>query len=174
MKKINLILGLTALLVFGCSSDDDSNGGGVTIFGTYTLTSLVPSSTIDADANGTFDTSDIIDLIDCNFVIVLSDDNTFTANLQEFGIFQGATISSGPGGVDLDLDPVECDAFAESGTFTVNDGSIVLSYGGDPEDQEIISISNNVITLIYTEFFHTSENSLNSSSVQFTARFTKQ
>ncbi|MBU2922338.1 hypothetical protein KO504_13375 [Winogradskyella psychrotolerans] len=171
MKKINkYILLLAVVFSFSCSSDDDnSNDGGLSVSGTYTLDSLVPSSTIDADANGTFTTEDIIDLINCDFKIVLTD-NTITINMDDFSVYQPATVSSGPEGVELDLELVECQSYTESGTYTVEDGSLISTID---EEQNILAISGNEITLIYTSYFHTSADSGNDTSVQFTAKFSK-
>lgn len=176
MKNILRIftLSLITVISFSCNDDDDSDGGGNdSIYGTYMLSSLIPSETIDADANGSFNTSDIIDLINCDFRIVLSDDDTYAFNFSEFSVYQDGSVSSGPNGVQVEVLPLECDTFDFfSGTFSITDGSLILS-GNDNTGQQILSINDNEITFVYNYSFWTAPDDANLNPVQFTARFTK-
>ncbi|WP_299361189.1 hypothetical protein [Winogradskyella sp.] len=174
--RVYLLLAVT-VLSFSCNSDDDGNGNGngeeTSVTGTYMLSSLVPSETIDADANGSFNTSDIIGLINCDFRIVLSEDDTYTINFTEFSVYQNGSSSSGPNGVQVEVFPLECDTFSViSGTFSITDGSLILT-GDDDFGQQILSISNDEITFVYTNFFWTSSDDANQNPVQFTAKFVK-
>lgn len=171
MKKItSLLLGL--VLIVSCSSDDSSSSDDTSVAGTYILSSVIPSLAIDADANGSFDKSNIANLINCDFRLVLSDDNTYSLNYDAFSVSQTAACCP------IQLDPITCQAVSTSGTYTVTDGSLVLTPGEGSlsSGQKILAISGNTVTFNTTSNFYAEINGVvdtDQDSIQLVASFVK-
>lgn len=115
MKKINLLLiAITALLTFSCSSDDDggNENSNNDLTGTYTIASIIASEQIDTDGDGSLDPVDVTDVFNCNGLIIIQEDtmtfrelflnifdngNEFIAQCTENSDAQGTYTSNGTG-----------------------------------------------------------------------------
>lgn len=77
MKKINLLLiAITALLTFSCSSDDEggNENSNNDLIGTYTVASIITAEQIDTNGDGTLEPVNLTDIFDCNGLIIIQEE----------------------------------------------------------------------------------------------------
>lgn len=176
MKHFFIVLFLLATLI-SCKEDDNGGQGmDQNVFGTYQLTSLIPSIPIDADADGTFSLADIATLISCNFRLVLVNDNTYTFNMYRLPQSIGQdTNCCDPNGNLISIDPVRCFLESFSGTLIVSEPSLILKAElGSNLPDKILSINNNVLSYTDTAYFYSNLNGVISQrQVSFQVSFTK-
>ncbi len=178
MKKIilNVVLALGAIaLIIGCSSNSSDSPSISSIYGTYNMTSLTPSLAIDSDGNGTYETTDLVSVIGCDFTIALFEGDTFSLNYY-FSLSQSSSCCN-PDGTPISVSPINCFPQAISGTLNITNGSILFipTNDGTGTQEQIGGLSGDEIAITTTEFFYTEVGGVvQQRSVQFTATFTKQ
>ncbi len=146
-------------LLFSCSSNDD-DGDDQSLndpVGTYTLTSAKTSAAIDSDADGVFDNTELMDVINCSPKIILNADNTLVTD--SFYIEQNF--------INNVINPISCQLYtAYSGTYTITDGSVIFTSN---EGNAIWTISGNTITRIETgNYFYISPTDIGEVTITYT------
>ncbi|WP_299767108.1 hypothetical protein [uncultured Dokdonia sp.] len=148
MKKNNLLLiAITALLTFSCSSDDDggNENSNSDLTGTYTIASIIASEQIDIDGDGILEPLDVTNVFNCNGLIIIQGD---TMSFRELQPFIGGNTSTSP---------FECLVSPDSqGTYTSNTTGLIFnteSSNGDPrtitfqiDNENLISVVEIIIT----------------------------
>lgn len=123
-----------------CKSDDSGDdSGGDSFTGTYTLVSITSAVSLDPNADGTFDDTELINNVTCNSSIILNSDDTFV--WQPIIIWEQAFINS------TDYEVISCFNFSvNQGDYVINDGSLVLNTTNQSADTtDILSISQGEI-----------------------------
>ncbi len=140
MKKINLLIAITSLFTFSCSSDDEggNENSSNNLIGTYTIESIITSEQIDTNGDGTLDPVDVTNVFNCNGLIIIQEE-TMSYRETFLDVFnngneviaqcvtnpddQGSYTSNNTGLIftttDFNGDP-------ETISFQINDGNIIF------------------------------------------------
>ncbi|WP_046743986.1 hypothetical protein [Kordia zhangzhouensis] len=181
MKKIISLLCI--VLCISCSSDDGPSQAEI-VAGTYKLTSLIPNVPIDTNYDGSFITSDLIDIIVCDdFGMKLFGDGTISINLTNQSVrARREQYWTGSSSWDY-VTYVHCsDIYDFEGTFVVSGNDIaatleVISTEANPETFEMnFEINDDILTFVYVGAFITSDSTdaYDFRDVEFTAVLLKE
>lgn len=130
---------LFALLVFSCKEKEPPP---ITIAGTYTLTSLVPSMALDPEGDGTYGDFQLIDNLTCPSKLIVSENDEVT--------FQNVNLSQYPG------NPMTCSGFSYSCMHNVSGNRLYLDC--IDRDRVYDMISNSELRYTFIENLVVEEN----------------
>jgi len=139
--KILTILSLAMITLNSCSSDDENpESNQNSIFGTYELISYNTNPSTDINNDGTESENQALES-DCHkgFFITLNEDGT---SAVKYTFLELETDSNG-----IETQTIECFISDRSGTFTVENNILTLSYQSDGiTEKSIFNIDGNKIT----------------------------